>query len=288
MASQEFRPLLEPKEGQAQAFDTVNAMRVSVKNGLKLRTLVVIGAVGQIILLKLLPPRVAILPATLLVLHSFITTAVQVAGARHGKYQKAVVRGRSSAQLPDRETGAHGSDPAADSIVVFHVGVSFNHPLGPLGPGGKELGEQFKGVLDALERDPERYGVLGLTHWHGAVGDAKNTLLQIVYFRNLEGLHRFAHDAAHRTAWDFAARLGRMHGHFGFFHETFCVPRGSYETLYLNMPPTLLGNVRVPCPDAAGKGPPRLVSTLVSADHPNLKTMVNRMGRTSKDELASI
>ncbi|RYP30515.1 hypothetical protein DL767_006192 [Monosporascus sp. MG133] len=260
----------------------------SVKDGLKLRTLFVIGALGQIILLKLLPPRVAILPATLLALHSLITTVVQTAGTRHGKYPKDVVRGRSSAQLPNRETGAHGSDLSADSIVVFHVGVSFNHPLGPLAPGGKELGEQFKGVLEALEREPERYGVLGMTHWRGAAGDANNALMQVVYFRNVEGLHRFAHDAAHRDAWDSVTRLGRMQGHFGFFHETFCVPRGHYETVYLDMPPTLLGNVRVPCPDAAEGGSPRLVSTLVSADHPNLKTMVNRLGRTSKNELASI
>ncbi|RYP72180.1 hypothetical protein DL770_008010 [Monosporascus sp. CRB-9-2] len=287
MASREFRRLLEPTEGQAQAFETANVVG-SVKDGLKLRTLFVIGALGQIILLKLLPPRVAILPASLLALHSFITTVVQTAGTKHGKYPKDVVRGRSSAQLPDRETGVHGSDPAADSIVVFHVGVSFNHPLGPLAPGGKELGEQFNGVFEALERDPERYGVLGVTQWRGAAGDAKNTLLQVVYFRNVEGLHRFAHDAVHRAAWDFAARLGRMHGHFGFFHETFRVPRGDYETVYLDMPPTLLGNVRVPCPDPAVGGPSRLVSTLVSADHPNLKTMVNRLGRTSKNELAGI
>ncbi|RYP53998.1 hypothetical protein DL768_001148 [Monosporascus sp. mg162] len=287
MASQVFRQLLEPKEGQAQAFETVNLMG-SVKDGFRLRTLFVIGALGQIILIKLLPTRIAILPATLLALHSFITTVAQTVRTRHGKYPKDVVRGRSSAQLPNRETGAHGSDPAADSIVVFHVGVSFNHPLGPLAPGGKELGEQVNRVLEALERDPERYGVLGVTHWRSAAGDAKNTLLQVVYFRNVEGLHRFAHDAAHRAAWDLAARVGRMHGHFGFFHETFCVPRGDYETVYLDMPPTLLGNVRVPCRDAVEEGSPRLVSTLVSADHPNLKTMVNRMGRTSKNELARI
>ncbi|RYP82419.1 hypothetical protein DL769_001673 [Monosporascus sp. CRB-8-3] len=283
MASREFRQLLEPKEGQTQAFEKLNVM-----DGFKLRTLFVIGALSQIILLKLLPPRVAILPATLLALHSFVTTVAQTARTRHGKYPKDVVRGRSSAQLPDRETGAHGSDPAADSIVVFHVGVSFNHPLGPLGPGGRELGQKFNGVLEALERDPDRYGVLGVTHWRGAAGDGKNTLLQVAYFRNVEGLHRFAHDAAHRDAWDFVTRPGRMQGHFGFFHETFCVPRGDYETIYLDMPPTLLGNVRVPCRDAAEGGPPRLVSTLVSADHPNLKTMVNRMARTSKDELAYI
>ncbi|RYO83169.1 hypothetical protein DL766_001492 [Monosporascus sp. MC13-8B] len=283
MASREFRPLLEPKEGQTQAFEAVNVM-----DGFRLRTLFVIGALSQIILLKLLPARVAILPATLLALHSFLTTVAQTVRTRHGKYPKDVVRGRSSAQLPDREKGAHGSDPAADSIVVFHVGVSFNHPLGPLGPGGKGLGEKFKGVLEALERDPERYGVLGVTQWRGAAGDANNTLMQVAYFRNIEGLHRFAHDTAHRAAWDFVTGTGRTHGRFGFFHETFRVPRGDYETVYLDMPPTLLGNVRVPCPDITGSGPPRLVSTLVSADHPNLKTMVNRMGRKSKNELAHI
>ena len=269
-----------------------------MKSTVKLRTIIAVGAVGQILLLKFLPHRLAILPAALLSLHAVITTAVQIAHGPRNAYMEDVIAGRSTAQLPSPETGAYGSDPAAHPMVVFHFGVRFNHPLGLLSPGAREIGEHFQRCLEAVQQDAESYGLLGVTDWRsnevGPDGTEKTngTILQVYYFRDVVGLHRFAHSEIHRAAWDWAARTA--HPHIGFFHETFCVPSGAgaYENIYVNMPPTLLGQARIRREgvgaregEVEGDGEQELIGTLVSADTGPLSTMVRRLGYTAQEEL---
>ena len=269
-----------------------------MKSTVKLRTIIAIGALGQILLLQFLPHRIAILPAALFSLHSVITTLVQMARGPRNAYMKDVISGRATVQIPSAEDGTYGSDQSAHPMVVFHFGVRFNHPLGLCSPGAREIGEHFRKCVESVQENAEKFGLLGVTDWRGNEtgpdGEEKTncTMLQVYYFRNAAGLHSFAHSEIHRAAWDWAVRAA--HPHIGFFHETFCVPHGvgAYETIYVNMPPTMLGQARIHCdavapreeePACAEKR--KFAGTLVSAETEPLITMVRRLGYTTPEEL---
>lgn len=197
--------------------------------------------------------------------------------------------GRVTAQLPSRTGGSFGSKPAAQSLVVFHLGVRFNHPLGLLSPGAKEIGEHFQAMTDSLTERRDEYGMLHITLWRDSERRSNNTLMMIGYFRDVECLNRFAHDAIHRDGWDWYVRFAKKEGnsHMGIFHETFVTRPGDYETIYVDCPPTLLGgsNVRV-VGDAGGEekaagGEEEWIRPLVDGNHSGLRSQSMRMGGTA-------
>lgn len=315
MDTRQFYSLLEPSGIRSKLSGKITLTEL-IKGTVKLPTIIAIGALGQVFLMKVLPPRLAILPVALVSLHAIFTTALQLANGKYNTFMDNVVPGRSSAQLPYLETGKHGFEAASQPVVVFHFGVRFSHPLGLLGPGGREIGDHFQKCLEAVQRDAELYGLLGVSDWRGNEVDEKSggertnfAILQVYYFRDAAGLHRFAHSAIHRAAWTWTIR--NAHPHIGFFHETFCVPRGAYENIYVNMPPTLFGQARVLCKSTPSSSQntyenwdedssservqqngdddePRFVGTLVSADTGRLKTMVRRLGYDSDEEMLGL
>src|SRR5256885_6842678 len=102
------------------------------------------GAIAQVGLFVLLPSPYAFVPSAVLALNVLTTTIVQVSSSRSNAYDSDIIPGRVSAQLPNKESGRFGSQPAASPIVVFHLGVRFNHPLGLLAPGAREVADYFK------------------------------------------------------------------------------------------------------------------------------------------------
>ncbi|KAK4097741.1 hypothetical protein N658DRAFT_478426 [Parathielavia hyrcaniae] len=232
-----------------------------VKNSFTLPTLLLLGGLGQGLLSLILPPRYALLPLLFLLLRAAVLTAVDLSlGANHYLKKLGVIPGRTSAQLPAAKTynplaspssketppppTPFGTKPSETPTVVFHLGIRFNHPLGPLCPSGSEVGAHFQASHSDLLQHAREHGCLGATTWHGGDAARNNTLLYIYYFRDAAGLHRFAHSPVHRRAWDWFNKtvLGeRKHGHIGIFHEVFCAPAGGYESIYINMPPELMG-----------------------------------------------
>lgn len=61
------------------------------------------------------------------------------------------------------------------------------------------------------------------------------------YWTDIDKLQRFATSAAHRFAQNGYA-TGK-YSHMGIMHETYKAPRGSWETIYHNMPPSALGKM---------------------------------------------
>lgn len=172
--------------------------------------------------------------------------------------------------------------------MAFHLGVHFNHPLGLLAPGAKELGAHFQAMTDALVSPANRkeFGLLSTSNWRGSERASNNALMMVAYFRDIEGLHRFAHSKVHRDGWDWYLRFVRETGyrHFGLYHETFLARKGDWETIYDDCAPTLLGAASVRLDDGdvgTGKAEEAAwIRPLVSADHPALKTQAKRMGLT--------
>jgi fumagillin biosynthesis monooxygenase len=214
-------------------------------------------------------------------LYSIIFTVAESTRGTSSTYMKNVILGRSSSQLPNPD-GQFGSTPAAHPIVVFHFGVRFNHPLGILSPGAQMMVSYFLKCNEEIMARSTEFGMLGISAWRGAERSTQNTLMQIYYFRDVEGLNRFAHDKIHREAWDWVQKAG--HKHIGFFHEVFCTPQKSYESIYVNFQPLLMGATSVNCEDTDEEkdgGP--WVQALVNADVGPLKSQFARMNRSFKE-----
>ncbi len=274
----------------AALLDSVRAdsgRQLIIKDAFKLRTLLVFGALFQLLLLGTLPYRVAVLPVLCVALWSAVTTAAQCWQLSSSGFMRGVLPGRTTARLPGPATGRITAAGRHQPLVVFHFGVRYNHPLGVLAPGAMEATARFRAMAADLMRprgsnsdrkgEDRDYGLLGMTRWHGGEREAGNTLMFVMYFSSLEGLHRFAHDPLHRDAWAWLAASG--HGHIAAFHETFVVHPGDFEAMYLDCAPTLLGAAQVPCCQGDPREEETWVSPLVSADTPALRTMMARMGK---------
>lgn len=74
------------------------------------------------------------------------------------------------------------------------------------------------------------------------VGGGGPTLVQ--YWRSTDDIYAYAHDPnrAHRPAWlEFYRRGQGSAGAVGIWHETYAVPAGGAESLYIDVPATGLG-----------------------------------------------
>ncbi|MDH2391405.1 DUF4188 domain-containing protein [Streptomyces sp. HNM0663] len=94
-------------------------------------------------------------------------------------------------------------------------------------------------MIRELTREKGR-GLLGLQPLLGG----PRLLYVVQYWESEEKLLAYAsdRDGEHRPAWAaFNRRMREGRGNVGFWHETYVVPAGSYESIYLNMPEFGLG-----------------------------------------------
>ncbi|MFM7349930.1 MAG: DUF4188 domain-containing protein [Erythrobacter sp.] len=135
---------------------------------------------------------------------------------------KGIVKGRWCAQ------------PEGD-FVVFIIGMRINswwkvhRWLPPLRAMSRMLGE--------LAAQPE-LGFLGGKAWFG------RTIVLIQYWRSFEQLEAYAHapELSHVPAWAAFKRGPGSDAAVGIYHETYRVARGKSEAIFVDMPPTLLGD----------------------------------------------
>ena len=243
-------------------------------SGVKLHTVVVAGAVVQIVLCAMLPLRWAVVPAAIILLNSTITTLLQLRSIRANTFMKHSVLGRTTAQIPSAE-GTFGPDPATQGLVVFNLGVQWNHPLGVLAPGVARVSNDFLAMAKDLEARRAELGLLSVSTWRGSERETNTSFNLSFYFRDVESIHRFAQEDLHRRTWNWYN--AEKPTHIGIYHETFVVPARSYETMYVNCHPVLMGRGAVSCEGKDGGG--RWLNTLVSADVPALRTQYARLGR---------
>jgi hypothetical protein len=87
-------------------------------------------------------------------------------------------------------------------------------------------------------------------------------LMFVQYWRNFSCLEAYARDRnqSHWPAWAAFYRHSNQGEAVGIFHETYCLSKGSYETVYGNMPLFGLGKVAgvVPAPGARNKARDRM------------------------------
>ncbi|KAK4139563.1 uncharacterized protein C8A04DRAFT_40625 [Dichotomopilus funicola] len=291
MAPAPFTPIFPPAEKPLRQRRPDHLI-----NSFSLPTLMTLGAAVQSLLFLVLPARYASLPAALILLRAAVITIRQLTSLDHYiTQQRGVIPGRTSAQLPqasydplrtnEKSSSIFGSTPAGENVVVFLIGARLNHPLGPFSPAAKGLDEQGMACnQDILDRAKE-LGCLGMTTCKGNEASSHNMFLSVFYFRDLEGLNRFAHDPIHRRAWEWYEKecTAKGYKHIGVFHEAFCVPKGAYESIYLNMQPTLMGTGNAAIRNEA-TGTDEWVRTLVDASGRGWRSQHSRLGREVKKQ----
>jgi hypothetical protein len=123
-------------------------------------------------------------------------------------------------------------------FVVFLIGMRINklwkvHQWWP-------VAQAMPRMLRELAARPES-GMLGGQMWFG------RTTIMVQYWRTLEQLMAYAKDwqATHLPAWRAFNQAVGTNGDVGIWHETYVIAPGSYENIYVNMPPFGLGKVGV-------------------------------------------
>lgn len=97
-------------------------------------------------------------------------------------------------------------------------------------------------VLDTAE-GREKYGFLNSSSYVGTASSTSNEIMTITHWRNIEGIHEFAHSPVHREIWDWWNRTAKEHPFISIMHELYSAKGRSaaHESAYINYAPTLLG-----------------------------------------------
>ena len=124
---------------------------------------------------------------------------------------------------------------AEGGVVVFLIGMRVNKPWKVW--KWLPVFAAMPRMLRELAARPE----LGLLSARGHFGLRNFMVLQ--YWRSAEHLRAYAHAAnqAHLPAWQAFNRAVGTGGDVGIWHETYVVPEGHLESVYVNMPRYGLG-----------------------------------------------
>jgi hypothetical protein len=119
-------------------------------------------------------------------------------------------------------------------FVVFLIGLRINRPL--MVHHWWRVAKAMPRMINELRRHPE----LGFIH---AEMWASRTTIMVQYWRSLEQLLSYATNktAEHLPAWREFNRAVGATGSVGIWHETYAAGPGTYESVYVNMPPFGLG-----------------------------------------------
>ncbi|MCX3058243.1 DUF4188 domain-containing protein [Streptomyces beihaiensis] len=139
--------------------------------------------------------------------------------------------------MPVKPESGRTTAAAEGDVVIFLIGLRINrfwavHRWLPL-----------MWAMPMMLRELSRNRSLGLLH-HILLAQNPWTFYVVQYWESKEKLLTYAAapDRLHRPWW---ARLNRYarnsRGQVGIWHETYAVPKGSYESIYGDMPPYGLG-----------------------------------------------
>jgi hypothetical protein len=120
------------------------------------------------------------------------------------------------------------------SFVVFMIGMRINSLL--LAHKWWPVAMAMPRMIRELSEKPE----MGFIHAESWLG---RTTIMVQYWRSLEQLLAYARnkEADHLPAWRAFNKAIGTNGSVGIWHETYVASPGTYENVYVNMPPFGLG-----------------------------------------------
>ncbi|KAE8142866.1 hypothetical protein BDV38DRAFT_234171 [Aspergillus pseudotamarii] len=282
-----FKPLLAPftvsnestnSRGILQPPRNLPLISVAIRDNLTLSTWLLLGGLFQG-LAVIVFGTYALIPTMLILLYRTTEHLLMAANITRNRYMDGVIQTKVSAQAPDAN-GIFGKEIASESIVVFHLGTRSNHPLGIFAPGFAEVNKKVIAMNREMNSDPVKYGLLGVSTWGKQDDSAGNEVMAIYYLRDYDALHRFAHGSLHVEGMRWWTEIVKDHPHIAIYHETYIVPKGKWENIYINAKPTGMGDTWFPVVEE-GKSDEgrvsRLVRPIVDAKHPALRSAARRL-----------
>ncbi|KAK2808016.1 hypothetical protein FQN50_005098 [Emmonsiellopsis sp. PD_5] len=284
MSEKAFSPLLSAKTkrppSQLKTAVHGSGLIASIRDDLTLSSWLLIGGLLQGIAVLALG-YFSLIPPVLVLSYRIGDNLLMAAGLTKNRYLEGAVMTKFGAQIP-REDGTFGSKPADQSVVVFLIGAKCSHPFGMLAPGWMKLNRYFVSMALQLEASPGS-GLLGTSSWiSNGEQSSSNTGLTLMYFRDYESLHKFAHGPKHMAGVRWWTQIVKTHPHLGIYHETYEVPKGSWENVYANIKPTGISATVYPIRSPEGSGEIEWMSPVVDARKGPLRTAA---GRFQKDHL---
>ncbi|HLV68297.1 MAG TPA: DUF4188 domain-containing protein [Polyangiaceae bacterium] len=118
-----------------------------------------------------------------------------------------------------------------EGIVVFLIGMRINRWW------------QIHRWLPVALAMPRMLRALAGRRQSGLLGARPGLTWMVQYWESLEKLLAYANDrhGEHYPAWAAFYRRAAKGGAVGIWHETYVVPRGGFESIYVNMPAQGLG-----------------------------------------------
>ncbi|KAJ5994166.1 hypothetical protein N7451_009890 [Penicillium sp. IBT 35674x] len=205
-----------------------------MRDQLSISTWLLLGAVAQGLAVLALPAFYAILPAMVILSYRVIDTFLMTVGLKKNRFMDNVIMGKFTGQIPNSE-GVYSSKPADENVVSFQLITRSNHPLGIFAPGAREIATLAQNMYAQLAKERETYGFLGSKTMMGAdERSAGNHIITMMYFRNLEGVHQFAHGPIHTDTWNWWNAKGKKYGYLTIAHELYSSPKNQWENIYIN------------------------------------------------------
>lgn len=288
MASERFNPLFSPTSSRpewmfSKAVRTKSIFTTAAKDYFHISTWLCIGGVLQALAWVLFGP-VTTVPLALLLLYRVLDVLLMTTGITKKRHMEGAIRRKWGAQIPHSD-GTFGPEPADEGLVVFFVGGQVNHPLGPLAPGCADNEKYFGQIAGALENYYDKHGLLGYTQMRSTDEHSNNMSMFVMYWRDVESLHNFAHGPEHMAGLRWWSKVAaKKYPHISVFHETYIVPKGHYENIYLNCKPLGMGAIGVPINgqlqgEEKGNAENMYVRPIVDSKKGRLRTFARRVRR---------
>lgn len=131
------------------------------RDDLRLSTWILWGAVIQSVITIILPTRIALLPAVLLLGTRIVLSTLRNEGLLQSSEAEAVVPGRYTAQIPNPD-GSFPPTASAKEICIFIIATRSNHPKGRFAPGISEITDYFRNMWQDASRNKEKWGCKAL------------------------------------------------------------------------------------------------------------------------------
>ncbi|KAJ5249110.1 hypothetical protein N7468_000561 [Penicillium chermesinum] len=220
-------PLGSPESGRTLG-------RNLLRDQLPLTTWILIGAVAQSAAVLLIPKVYAVLPAIFIFAYQVLDIFLMHKGYTRNRFMDKIVKGKFTGQIPSRE-GVFSSKPSNETVVCFLLIVRGNHPLGIFSEGFKDISRLAREMFKELNKNPHEHGFLGSKALLGAEeSTSKNHLVNLMYFRSLEDVHKFAHGPLHAEAWRWWASTGKNYGYITIGHELYASTQNNWENIYVD------------------------------------------------------
>ncbi|KAJ9294551.1 hypothetical protein DTO271G3_6819 [Paecilomyces variotii] len=279
-----LKPIFPPTNtGPQSVFANKDGFKMVLNNNFSPSSWLLAAAAVQGVITWLFPTVLSFLPALFILGYRVLDMVLIIYGFRQNRYMNGTVGRKTTAQIPD-ENGDFGDKPSNATVVVLLLGLRTNHPLGIFYPGFQKINTYFVNMMKDLESNREDYGYLTTSSWISSSDRAAGSeLLNIYYFRSMEGLLKFAHNPSHSAGVNWWNKTIKEHRDISIMHEVYEAEPGHWENIYENYWPASFASTKYPVKnqtaDEKDAAPQQWVNGMVDAATGSLNSSMKRMRR---------